>query len=419
MAEKRRDSKGRVLRSGESQRPDGKYMFRYTDHKGVRQTIYSWQLVGTDKIPDGKRCKAALRDMEKVVLRDLDDGIHTADANQTTLDQLFSSYLDLRDDLRATTKHGYVTLYNKHVKERFGHIAIIKIKHSDIVKLYNDLAEHLKASSIRSIHVFLYQAFEIAVKDNALRYNPAADAFKTFGRKHSTEQTKRHALTEEEQERLVNYVYQSKRYRRWAPLFTVLLGTGMRIGEALGLRWCDCNFEENVIDVNHELLYKPVGNEGYAYRISEPKTKAGIRTIPMFNDVRNALLELQKQYSPGDIKFEVDGYTDFIFLNKSGKVFTPASFFDTIRNVVYDHNKDEALLAKEEGREPCYLPNFSAHILRHTFCTRMCELEPNAKNVQDVMGHRRISTTMDVYNEATATKKQASFKNLEGKMKLA
>lgn len=417
MAEKRRDNKGRILRNGEVQRADGKYMFRYTDHCGVRQTIYSWQLVSTDKIPDGKKCKAALRDMEKTILRDLDDGIRTVAANKTTVNQLFSSYLETRSDLKETTKHGYIVLYDKHIRDRFGDIPITNLKHSDIVKFYNALAEHLKASSIRSIHSILYQSFESAVKDDLIRSNPVADAFKVFARKHSVEQDKRRALTEEEQAHLIDYVYRTTRYQRWAPLFTILLGTGMRIGEALGLRWCDCNFEENFIDINHELLYKPVENDGYAYRISTPKTKAGIRTVPMFSDVRNALVEL-KQKRPTKSTFEVDGYTDFVFLNNNGKVFTPASFFDAIQNVVYDHNKDEQLLAQREGRAPCYLPKFSAHILRHTFCTRMCELDSNIKNVQDVMGHRNIATTMDVYNETTNNKKQSSFQKMEGKMKL-
>ena len=81
MSEKRRDSKGRLLRNGEVQRQDGLYMFRYTDPNGKRKTVYSWKLVDTDKAPEGKRSVLALRDIEKQVLRDLDDGIRTGDAN--------------------------------------------------------------------------------------------------------------------------------------------------------------------------------------------------------------------------------------------------------------------------------------------------------------------------------------------------
>ena len=89
MSEKRRDSKGRVLRNGESQRSDGKYMFRYTDSTGERHTVYSWKLVSTDKLKEGQRDSQALRDMEKRILKDLDDSIKTRDAEHTTVDDLF------------------------------------------------------------------------------------------------------------------------------------------------------------------------------------------------------------------------------------------------------------------------------------------------------------------------------------------
>ena len=60
-------------------------------------------------------------------------------------------------------------------------------------------------------------------------------------------------------------------------------------------------------------------------------------------------------------------------------------------------------------------PQSATYILRHTFCTRLCENETNLKIIQEIMGHRNIKTTMDVYNEATKERKVASFASLEGK----
>ena len=82
--------------------------------------------------------------------------------------------------------------------------------------------------------------------------------------------------------------------------------------------------------------------------------------------------------------------------------------------VCYGYNKEEAMRAEKEKREPCLIPKISAHILRHTFCTRMCEIETNTKIIQEVMGHKNIRTTMNVYNEATSDAKIASFKAAEG-----
>lgn len=422
MSEKRKDNKGRILRNGEVQRRDGKYMFRYTDSNGQRRTIYSWKLVNTDKVPDGKRCSESLRDMERDIQRDIEDSIRTNDARSITVNDAFSSFINLRTDLRTTTRCDYICLYNKHVKNVIGKTKIKNVKFSDIQKLYMCMVqdENLKASTVQSVHSFIYQIFNSAVLDNIIRTNPASGALKSLKKILSTEPEKRHALTESEQRELVDYVYNTKQFRRWAPLITVLLGTGMRVGEALGLRWCDCDFENNTINVTHALLYKTNEAGKYEYRISLPKTASGMRVIPMFSEVKSALLAQKEMNMSIDAPpFSVGEYTDFIFLNNNGKVFTHATVFDAIQNIVVTHNKEEYFNAKEESRDPVYLPKFSAHILRHTFCTRMCENEPNIKIVQDVMGHKNIRTTMDVYNEATMEKKRASFEHLEGVMKLS
>lgn len=422
MPEKRRDNKGRILRNGEVQRADGKYMFRYTDKSGKRQTVYSWKLVDTDKVPSGKRCSISLRDLEKAITKDIDDGIRTAEATSTTVDDLFSSFMSIRTDLRETTRCNYTCLYESYVKDQLGWKSIQNIRYTDIQKLYMNMIQeqHLKASTVQSVHSILYQMFESAVMDNLVRTNPTSTVLKSLKKLFDSEQEKRHALTVEEQACLINYIYHSKQYVKWSSLFTVLLGTGLRIGEALGLTWNDCDFDRDTISVNHIILYKPSENGGYQYRISEPKTKAGFRIVPMFADVKAALLrEMAKMSGKAVQPFIVDGYSGFIFLNKNGKVYTPGAVFDVIQRITSDYNREEFFNASQEHREPRYLPKMSAHILRHTFCTRLCENNADIKVVQDVMGHKNSRTTMDVYNEATAERKVASFRRIEGKIKLA
>ena len=419
MIAKRRDTKGRVLREGEVQRPDGKYMFRYSDSSGVRRTIYSWKLVETDATPAGKKNGPSLREQERQIQRDLDDRIRTVDAVNTSVDDLFEQYMDLRWDLKETTRNNYTLLYTKHVKDVLGSRKIGAVRSSDIKRLYTNMVkkDNLKISTVRGTHSILYQMFEIAVMDDVIRKNPTVNVMKMLKKTMGSEQDKRHALTEEEQERFISFVYASKDFARWAPLFTVLLGTGMRIGEALGLRWSDCDFKNNTISVNHALLYKPGDNGKYEYRISPPKTRAGVREIPMLDEVRDTLKSLYKRRPKTD--FSVDGMKGFIFLNNTGKVFTPASVYDAMQRVRDAYNREEYYNAKQEKRDPVLLPKFSAHILRHTFCTRYCENEPNLKIVQEVMGHKSIRTTMDVYNEATELKKRESMSALQGKIKVA
>ena len=87
-----------------------------------------------------------------------------------------------------------------------------------------------------------------------------------------------------------------------------------------------------------------------------------------------------------------------------------------IKRIITAHNEEETKKAEREGREPVLLTDFSAHNLRHTFCTRLCENETNLKVIQSIMGHADISTTMNIYAEATDDKKQEIVANLQGKI---
>lgn len=120
--------------------------------------------------------------------------------------------------------------------------------------------------------------------------------------------------------------------------------------------------------------------------------------------------EEQKESGWNDV--EIDGMSGFIFCNRFGNVPNPQSVNRTIKRIIADYNASEVVEAKKQHREAVLLPDFSAHYLRHTFCTRLCEQETNLKVIQSVMGHKDIQTTMDIYAEATEEKKQESFERL-------
>ena len=103
----------------------------------------------------------------------------------------------------------------------------------------------------------------------------------------------------------------------------------------------------------------------------------------------------------------------FIFCNRFGNVPNPQSVNRAIKRIIADYNAGEEVEAKKQHREAVLLPDFSAHHLRHTFCTRLCEKETNLKVIQEIMGHADISTTMDVYAEATQEKKKESMASLQ------
>ncbi len=422
MSEKRRDSKGRVLRNGETQRPDGMYMYRYNDAGGVRRTIYSWRLVASDKLPTGKRNCEPLREMEKRVTRDVDDGIKGFEAGKKTLNDFFDAYMGLKRELKISTRTWYIREYNLYVRGELGNRIIGSIKYSDVKKLYLSLFEKgLRASTIEGVSTLLCSVFTLAVRDGYIRTNPACCVFSELKKKNGWIGSKRHALTIEQQNAFINFVRSSPVYSYFLPLFTVFLGTGCRAGEIIGLRWEDCDFTENVISINHNLVFcKPEGEEKMRFVVSTPKTESGRRKIPMLRDVREALLhERLRQMSEGFNQITIDGYSGFIFQSKRGNMLTPTSISQIIDRIVRDYNRDEIRRAEAGEREPVLIPHFSPHILRHTFCTRFCENETNLKVIQEIMGHANIATTMDIYNEATMEKKKSSMENLEGKIKIS
>ena len=420
---KRTDNKGRILKDGESQRQDGIYRYRYTDAMGVRHDVYSARLVSTDKLPLGSKDDLSLREKEKVIQRDLDDGIKATVENKATVNDLFDLYMSGKKELKPSTRANYFYMYNKYVRSGFGRRKIARIKYSDVKSFYNALIHNMgfKPNSMEIIHTILHPVFTLAVRDNYIRFNPTDGVMAEIKRSHNWEKPKRIALTVQEQSAFINFVASTPVFQHWLPLFTVFLGTGCRVGEVLGLRWEDCDFDNNVININHQLVFRKLEEEDHLeYHITTPKTSKGIREIPMLSEVKAALqTEYEQQSITGFNDTVVDGYSGFIFTNRYGGVFSPHVINRAIERIYKTYNKQELVLAKEEGREPLLIRHFSVHNLRHTFCTRFCENETNLKVIQEIMGHADIETTMNIYAEATREKKREAFNNLDGKIKIS
>lgn len=208
-------------------------------------------------------------------------------------------------------------------------------------------------------------------------------------------------------------------YHHWTPIFVTLLGTGMRIAECVGLTRKDIDFENELISVNHNLLYRKIDGK-CRFLITTPKTASSIRFIPMCPEV---LAELAGLIAILDTLYDtpsptIDGYTDFIFRNRYGDLLNPHSLNRAIERIIRDYNAEELKLAEEDQRPPLLLPHFSVHSLRHTFCTRMFEVESNHKAIQTIMGHAEISTTLDIYAHITEDTLKNSVQNMSAKIKL-
>ena len=400
--------RGRSLRKGEVQRSsDKRYMYTYTDPMGRRKFIYANDL-------------AELREKEAKLMKAQLDGLDLYVAGKASVNDTFDRYMSTKYNLRESTKSSYLYTYDHYVRDTFGKKRIADIKYSDVLQFYYYLLNEVKIAlgTLDTVHCLLHPTFQLAVRDEIIRNNPTDGVMKEISRESGKNRGIRHALTVEQQRAFMEYIANHPIYYHWWPMFTVLLGTGCRIGEALGLRWQDLDYDKRTININHSLSYyqKPESNKS-VLRISKPKTEAGIRTIPMLDIVKDAFEMLyEEQLENGFNETEIDGMSGFIFCNRFGTVPNPQTVNHTIKRIANSYNADEVVRAKKERRNPIILPNFSCHHLRHTFCTRLCENETNLKVIQSIMGHRNIETTMDIYAEATEEKKQESFENLAAKL---
>lgn len=199
----------------------------------------------------------------------------------------------------------------------------------------------------------------------------------------------------------------------------MLLGTGCRVGEIIGLRWEDVDFAERTININHSVSYRADAKDDFrcSYSVSKPKTEAGIRNVPMLDAVYEALQD-EKRYQKieGSNEMTIDGMSGFIFRNRYGTVHNPQGINKAIKRVSDAYNAEEIIKAKKEKREPILIPHFTCHHMRHTFCTRLCEQEPNVKVIQEIMGHKNIQTTLDIYADATEEAKKESMVRLSEKL---
>ena len=214
------------------------------------------------------------------------------------------------------------------------------------------------------------------------------------------------ALSRSQEREFVNYIGSSI-YAKHLPMIKVALKTGMRCGELIGLTWSDVDFDKEEISVNHQLVYRKVDGK-YKLYAEAPKTKSGTRVIPMTKDVRRELLiQKQRQIMHGTTSKEIiDGYRDFCFTTKRRAPIMPSAVNNVLYNIVNSYNKT---VKDCEER----LPNISAHILRHTACTRMAESGMDVKVLQYIMGHNSINVTMEVYNHVSTERSREEMKKTE------
>lgn len=371
MAERRKDSKNRVLRSGESQRKDGTYMYRYTDVRGKRVCVYA-------------RTLEDLRVKEQTIQKELNGGIDYAAGEIIVLD-LLKRYIATKTGVRYNTKVGYQFVLNLVSKENFGFLKIRDIKPSDakqwFIKLYQDGRRYSTIISVRGV---LRPAFEMAVEDDIIRRNPFS--FQITDVVPNDSKT-RQAISGEVKERFLTFIRESRHYSQYYDEIIILLGTGMRVSELYGLTRADLDFEARRIKVERQLTR----TRHCEYYVEKPKTASGERYIPMTDEVYRAFQNAVQCRKQPKVELLIDGHTGFLFLDKDGKPKVAMHLEHVMKRIVDRYND-----AHEDK-----LPSITPHVLRHTFCTEMANSGIDLKSLQYLMGHSDAGVTLNVYTHAS------------------
>lgn len=398
---KRYTDKKAKLRKGEYQRSNNTFEYRWYDSLGKRHYVYAKTL------PE-------LRKKEEEILKNIMDGIDYS-KQDATINYYFDLWKKIKTGLRETTFASYVRYYERYVEPDFGKTKIRNVTYSSVVLFLKDMAENrnLGIGSLKNIKIVLSEVLDIAVKDNVLKNNPCSGVLKDLRREYGDSVKEVRALTVEEQKVFEEYLARPGTYHRYCTVFTVMLWTGMRVGEVLGLRWDDIDFENNEIEVNHTLLQYDIGKgKGSGYKINPPKTKSSYRTIPMLPKVKEAFLKEKRYQEFLDISCNsvIDGYTNFVFLNNEGHVFHHKKLNSKLSRICELINQE---VQADEESILTEFPHVHNHMLRHTFATRMREAGADIKATSDILGHEGYLITLKTYTNASSEFKRREINVLD------
>lgn len=374
-----KDLKGKELGKGISQRADGNYMARYVDRYKKRHTFY------------GRDLKILRRKLERARYES-EQGMFLSGGN-ITLSEWFEEFLKLYKEgkVKATTVYRIRQTFSPCKKNIVGMMKLQDIRAIHIQQLINELDEKgFTYGTIRLLKSLLNEMFKKAVGNGYVLINPC-DAV-VMPRKVTYEAR---FLTEQEQEMFLEVAKEYSHY----DIFCACLSFGARIGEVLGLKWSDIDFEKKTIHIQRTLHYSKVKeNESCHFFFTTPKTESSNREIPLLPETEVILKRVRKKQLRNRMLYATqwkneEPFNDMVFTTQQGIPIRYGDVNRTIKSVILKANLQEEELAKFENREPFVLKPFTPHCFRHTFVTRCKMNGVPYETIQLYVGHSDKETT--------------------------
>lgn len=361
-----RNLKGKELGEGIYQQANGTYCARFIDRFGKRKSKRSKKL---------QEVRQWLADATYI-----NEHSDIEQATNMMVDAWFEYWIDVKKKtVRPNTVRNYTERYNKNIQKIIGRKILTEVKPIHCQKIITDMAEEgYKTSTIYQTRIALFNMLEFAKENEVILSNPCKKSVKSDMGKPSQ---KKEALTIDIQKKFIEYA----KGQSYENQFRFILQTGLRTGELVGLKWEDIDFSKKAIRIQRSMEYRYSVGE---WRIGEPKSKAGYRTIPLTDETIRILTE-QKEKNKNIKKIQEEWY-EFIFLSRKG---------EPVKNSAYD-------TALFKICDKAKINRFSMHVLRHTFATRCIEGGMMPKTLQKILGHSNIGITMNLYVHITEDEKQ-------------
>lgn len=302
----------------------------------------------------------------------------------------------MKNTLKQSTYVSYRGYIENHIAPAFPTLKLKDLTTKLLQDFYNykQSTEGLSPKTISNLHRCLHKAMKQAVLEHYIDYNPCDAVNLPRNEKPQIE-----IFTREQQQLLTYTSYQF----RYGIFIRLVLATGIRMGELLGLRWEDIDFNKRMLSIRRTLNrlpkvdYDGIGNSTEIV-IQEPKTKNSIRSIPLISNIANELQQW-KTVQKTDAMTAGDAYQDsgFLVTNPFGGYVEPRTFKDFY---------DEILNASGLGHH-------TFHALRHTFATRAMEQGMDAKTLSILLGHYSVAFTLDTYTHVLDSQKHEEMKVME------
>lgn len=385
------------LPPGITMRKDGRYQGRFTSN-GKRYTLYDKNL---------KSLKKRLADAKY----EAEHGCFCT-GGQVTLNTWYQTWLQEYKSVvvKDSTILLYTTSYERYIENVLGGRQLKDIRTIQIQKLYNDMQKNgLSVGTIQIVHAVLFNIFKLALKNDILVKNPC------YGAEIPREEKKEpRVLTANEQEIFLENI----RGNYYEPLLKVALGTGLRIGELLGLTWDDINFSASTITVSRTLLYmknRQTGRFGFQYQT--PKSRTSRRVVPLIPSLVSLLKEQRKyqqalRIARGPFWKPLPHMNNLVFTTKNGTPIQEVYVVKCLNAITQRINRIEYQQALYENRPPVIFEKVTPHTLRHSFATRAFENGLAPKTVQELLGHSNINLTMNLYTHVTQDIKTREMEKL-------